>query len=392
MIDNMCDLESIGNKKVELEMKKKMNVTLKRYKIDINKVDFDNCKLNESINVDWFSPPVDGSSHSFKWCLRLFPKGVDDHEASAAKLGPRNPMHTLAERVVAILYSPVNKNQVLDVKFGSSITSIGFMANDELFPESYSNIVAKLIEKSRNGELKSEPKESEYNFRKLQSTSIEKIPFHENKTTLLIDIVMVMVEKDIVESEQTFPQNSNLLNDLKTISELEEFHDFTIICGGEKISCHKTILAARSDIMKAMLVGDTLERQENKVIIEDSTPKLVKFLVKHLYDGDIPENINELAVDLIYLAVKYQVYDLIKACQEALIENLTDENAIATLIIVDRYVPQSNMRAKVLEFITNHAAKVVKSKDMAKFIQMYPVLVMNLFSSMAEKLEPVGKV
>jgi len=380
----MSNSGSIGSKKVKLEIKQEINVTHKRYKTDINKVDFDNCKLNESMDVDWFSPPVDGSPHSTKWSLRLFPKGVD--KAIAVALGQEGT-NSLSDKVVIFLNSPVKQKEVLKVTFSALYA---FRANKKIFPQSYSDKIDTLLEKSRNGEAIKKVKQG-YNFSELLACKKNKVPFHKNKTSLVIDIIMVVEENDMAKSEQIFQQNSNLLNAMKTISGLDELHDFTIICGEEEISCHKTVLAARSEILKAMLVGDTLERQENKVIFKDSTPKLVKVLVKHMYDGETPENINELAIDLIYLAVKYQVHDLIKACQEALIENLTDENAIATLIIVDRFVPQSSVRAKVLKFMTNHATKVIKSKDMGRFAQMYPVLVIELCSSMAQKLDPAGK-
>jgi len=374
----MCDSERISSKKVQPEIKQELNVVHKRHQIAINKVDFDKCKLNESIDFEWVSSPVDGSSFSIKWYIHLFPNGMD--QVTSEKFGLQKNID-LTKRAVVHLTSKVTRVKDLKVKLGGKVA---FMANNIIWPIDYNDKLDELLRKSRRGELEERVRDCHF------TRNRNNIPFDEGETNMLVDLVIAVEGRDVAKCEQNLKQNQILLKDFKTISELKELHDFIIVCGEVEIPCHKAVMAARSDILAAMVTGDTLEKEENKVVIEDSTPELMKVLVKHMYDGKIPQNISDIAYDLLYVAVKYQFHVLIKACEEALVENMNDENAISILIMVDRHVPQSIIRAKVLEFITNNASKVVLSRDMQRFLQLYPVLAMDLYRTMADKLNAVG--
>merc|ERR1711874_767610 len=173
----------------------------------------------------------------------------------------------------------------------------------------------------------------------------------------------------------------------KSIVNLDHLHDVVLVCGDEKIPCHRIILSARSPVFKAMLENDMKEKHTNEISIPDSTPGMVKVMLKRIYDGEVPADINNIAGELIHNADKYGLELLTKACEEAFVEELTDGNAVRTLIIIDRYVPLSDVRKKVLEFIWDNARRVMKSEDWKQFVKTYPDLVTDLFEFLAEKHE-----
>merc|ERR1719319_1128077 len=121
------------------------------------------------------------------------------------------------------------------------------------------------------------------------------------------------------------------------------------------------------------------EKHENFVKIEDSSAEIVEVMIKIMSSGVIPKDINAKAMDLIYLADKYNVKDLIQVCEDSLAENISVDNAIETLIVLDRHVSKSKHRKKILDFIKVEKAKVVKVPDWKKFVVNYPDLVTDIF-------------
>jgi hypothetical protein len=47
--------------------------------------------------------------------------------------------------------------------------------------------------------------------------------------------------------------------------------DVVVECGEKTFDCHKTVLAGRSEIFKAMLTGPFKEGKENKIVIRVRT-------------------------------------------------------------------------------------------------------------------------
>ena len=141
-----------------------------------------------------------------------------------------------------------------------------------------------------------------------------------------------------------------------------------------------------------MLQNDMREKKQNEVPVPDSTPEMVTAMIDYIYTGNIPQNINTTAPELIHVAEKYELEILTKACEEALVQEVTNENAVKTLIIVDRYVPMSDTRQKVMEYICDNARSVMKTNDCKQLMKTHSDLASDLFIFLAEKQgDPVAK-
>ena len=143
----------------------------------------------------------------------------------------------------------------------------------------------------------------------------------------------------------------------------------------------------RSPVFEAMLKNDMEEKQKKEIPIPDSTPEIVKPMISYIYTGNVPENIKQIAPELIQVSDKYQLEILAEACAEALVEELTDENAMKTLVLIDRYAPSPGNRNKVLDFICANARRIMKCADWKEFKKAYPDLVSNILEVLAEKYE-----
>ena len=78
--------------------------------------------------------------------------------------------------------------------------------------------------------------------------------------------------------------------------------------------------------------------------IKDASPDNVKDMLDYIYTGQIPDDIEENCGEILYLAAKYQLPELVKACEVALLNSLCEGNSLATLVIIDRHCPKSSIR------------------------------------------------
>lgn len=67
-----------------------------------------------------------------------------------------------------------------------------------------------------------------------------------------------------------------ILEDLVCLSRESAHTDLTIECKGEKFSCHKALLAARSPVLAALLRTDMVESTTATITVEDANPSTVR--------------------------------------------------------------------------------------------------------------------
>merc|ERR1719186_583595 len=133
-----------------------------------------------------------------------------------------------------------------------------------------------------------------------------------------------------------------------------------------------------------MILNDQfVENRKTSVTIEKASPDTVEAMLEFISKGGIPDNIEEKAIDLIDLADRYDLQDQIEICESYLVDNLTVKSVIETLIAIDLHNPNSQHRQKILDFIKDEAAQVVKSNHWKTFLVKYPDLVAEILVSLA---------
>jgi hypothetical protein len=121
--------------------------------------------------------------------------------------------------------------------------------------------------------------------------------------------------------------------------------------------------------------------------VHDSSPVAVEAMLRHLYTGAIPAQLDRLSVEILQLADFFQLAELREECRLSLLRSLSVENAVSTLVHVDCYFQQdrTGMKDKVMEFIKLHAGLVVDNEHWAKFVRTYPDMVTEVFRAVIEK-------
>lgn len=124
---------------------------------------------------------------------------------------------------------------------------------------------------------------------------------------------------------------------------------------GEKFQVHKAILAAQSEVFKAMLKEETAESQNNYVLLIDVCKEDLKCILEFIYTGSIKDLESKNCVNLLMLSDRYNLNGLKILTQYALCYQLTKDSALEILVLADMYNAQI-LKMAALKFIKRYAS------------------------------------
>ncbi|XP_017463687.1 PREDICTED: TD and POZ domain-containing protein 4-like, partial [Rhagoletis zephyria] len=106
----------------------------------------------------------------------------------------------------------------------------------------------------------------------------------------------------------------------------------------------------------------TKESMEGRVVIKDVSAKVLQLLLAFLYTGLVNlEGDEELTVELLAAADKYEVDSLKAICSEQLAAGLSAQSMFATLHFAEQY-SAPELKSKVVDFIANQTSIQEKVK------------------------------
>lgn len=105
-------------------------------------------------------------------------------------------------------------------------------------------------------------------------------------------------------------QFRNILND-------PTFSDFTFIVQNKEFKVHKAILAASSEVMRKIFTTDLRESNEGQCKIADIEPEIFENLLRFVYTGELPENLDGISLELFKAAHYYGISDLVEICKQS---------------------------------------------------------------------------
>ena len=143
-----------------------------------------------------------------------------------------------------------------------------------------------------------------------------------------------------------------LSSDLGNIFLDPQSSDIVLICQEEEIRAHKLILSARSPVFRAMLQTDMSERANGEIKINDADKDVLKEMVGYLYTAKVEEKFTKYK-ELLILANKYEVEELIKLCGTKVAESLNDDNALQVGVFAELHNAEDLMKACVKYIMDN---------------------------------------
>ena len=146
------------------------------------------------------------------------------------------------------------------------------------------------------------------------------------------------------------------------------------------------ILAARSDVFRAIIVNNMMERRTKRVDMQDVNPKVVSEMLNFIYTGIRITNedvLKEKAAELLGAANRYQLELLKSICEDKLYSSLNISNSINYLIFGDMY-KASKLRRIALRMVTSNMATLIGTKEYKDLVKNNPVLVLEIPGAMVE--------
>lgn len=106
----------------------------------------------------------------------------------------------------------------------------------------------------------------------------------------------------------------------------------TITHSDGECRAHKCLLQARSPVFRIMLSTAMVEASQNRIELSDASGVAVKAFLDFLYTDEWPvDAAQELNLEVVALAKKYEVKSLVEACSQHLINNLAASNVLDVL-------------------------------------------------------------
>uniref|UniRef100_A0AC34GKK5 BTB domain-containing protein n=1 Tax=Panagrolaimus sp. ES5 TaxID=591445 RepID=A0AC34GKK5_9BILA len=152
----------------------------------------------------------------------------------------------------------------------------------------------------------------------------------------------------------------------------DESVDCKIICHGREFDAHKFLLCSHSQVFKAMFKHDTIERQESKINITDTTAKAIEHMLHYLYSSKLSETFPyEDAADVIQLADKYDMEPLKILVQRRLADQLTVSNLCDIFHIAHLHNADQLMESCIPVAVIN-STTLIESEEFKSLKKHYP--------------------
>ncbi|XP_078170398.1 BTB/POZ and MATH domain-containing protein 2-like [Carex rostrata] len=205
-----------------------------------------------------------------------------------------------------------------------------------------------------------------------------------NDDCFMIKCAVKLVKPLWVEArkKQVIVPSSDFLQNFHQLWDSREGADVVFQVGGETISAHRTVLAARSPVFKAEFFGPMKESKTGCVKIKDIEPKVFTLMLQFVYTDIIPLNKEisfEMTQHLLVAADRYGLERLKLICKEKLSNSIDVENASDILVFSDKH-NCDQLKVICLDFIVSgDNLKAVMATDGFKhLIETCPFVLRDL--------------
>ena len=136
--------------------------------------------------------------------------------------------------------------------------------------------------------------------------------------------------------------------------------DIHLLCQGEEIAAHRVVLGARSPVFRAMFQSKMMESVKGEINIEDADKDVLKEMLRYIYSVKVEEKFEKFK-ELLVLADKYQVEDLIKYCGTKVVESLNTDNVLQIGVFAELHNAEDLMQECVKFIIMNNSDSLKKN-------------------------------
>lgn len=191
-----------------------------------------------------------------------------------------------------------------------------------------------------------------------------------SRNTKLLRLIVSVEDVTSKAQDKLLPYKSDFIDAFDRLRTDDDTKDITFIFESGTIKAHSLILAARSPVFKKMFETDMKEKSTNTIEIKDVSAEVFDSFLKFIYTD---QHDAAIASDLLYLGEKYGIEDLRARSANKLVEQLSVQNAIDTLIIFDRFRIVQLAR-EAAKFIAMNKSKMYQDEARAALTESHPHL------------------
>lgn len=181
---------------------------------------------------------------------------------------------------------------------------------------------------------------------------------------------------DPIANVRTNVLASTYMNDFRQLMGNEEFSDVTFVVEGQRVRCHRAILAARSDHFRAMFTSGMRESREHEIVLEHTRLPVFIALLEYIYADTVAVSA-EMAMELFAAADLYTLDRLKGLCEMIVQKSITYENA-ATLFQSADDLHATRLREICLGYLVRNFDMVSKTDE---FTNLSRELILEVLKS-----------
>ncbi|CAO2207340.1 unnamed protein product [Urochloa humidicola] len=198
-------------------------------------------------------------------------------------------------------------------------------------------------------------------------------------------IIMCRV-KVLPDDEPIEVPPSNITSHLSILLDSAAGSDVSFVVDGEKFPAHRAVLAARSPVFMAQLLGSMADARMASITLQDIAPATFKIMLRFIYTDELPEDEElddgppaETFYDLLAAADRYALDRLKLLCARKMWEDVSAETIGATLACAETYnCPE--LKKKCIDFFAdeNNFRAAVLTDGFVQLVQKFPSILAEL--------------
>ncbi|TKW11283.1 hypothetical protein SEVIR_6G223200v4 [Setaria viridis] len=158
--------------------------------------------------------------------------------------------------------------------------------------------------------------------------------------------------------------------------------DVSFTIDSETFHAHRAVLAARSPVFKAELLGSMAEATMSSITLHDITPATFRVMLQFMYTDALPElgdSPTETLQHLLAAADRYALDRLKVLCAQKLWDNVSVDT-VATILACAEMYSCLELKNKCLDFFAaeKNFKKAVLTEGFVKLVQQFPSIIVEL--------------
>ncbi|KAF8653771.1 hypothetical protein HU200_061887 [Digitaria exilis] len=191
------------------------------------------------------------------------------------------------------------------------------------------------------------------------------------------------------------PAASDIGRHLGVLLDSKDGSDVSFVVGGEAFAAHRAVLAARSPVFKAQLLGSMADAKMPSITLQEIVPVTFKAMLRFMYTDVLPgdeENVDLPTTEAFYqdllAAVDRFALDRLKLlCAKRLWDDVSVDTVGATLACAETHsCPELKM--KCIDFFADEKnfKKAVLTDGFAQLVHKFP----SILAELRDKVEGGG--